>query len=424
MSRIVWIIILIKMGAVDVSPIDVKQLREEFPILSVSVHGKPLVYLDNGATTQKPRAVINSLVDYYSTFNANIHRGVHSLSQEASAAYEQARESVAQFIHATSAQEIVFTRGTTESINLVAHSFLSPRLREGDTVVISGMEHHSNILPWQVCCDQAHAQLNVVQVLDDGTLDLNHLNALLEQRPKMLAITHVSNTLGTINPIKSIVRMAKEYGVPVLVDGAQAVPHMRVDVCDLDCDFYVFSGHKMYGPTGIGVLYAKGDVLNEMTPYQTGGGIIKTVAFDHTEYVTGALKFEAGTPNIEGAIGLAAAIKFVTELGMEAISQHEMHLHHYARTLLKSIDGVRFIGEASDNAGVISFVVEGTHPFDVGTILDQQGVAVRTGHHCTQPLMERFNVPGTVRVSFGVYNTKEEVDVLIAALKKAIKMLK
>lgn len=403
---------------------DVQKLRAEFPILSVTVHGKPLVYFDNGATTQKPRAVINSLVDYYTTFNANIHRGVHSLSQEASAAYEQARESVAEFIGASSAQEVVFTRGTTESINLVAHSFLSPRLREGDTVVITGMEHHSNILPWQVLCEKFRAQLNVVQVLDDGTLDLKHLNALLEQRPKMLAITHVSNTLGTINPIAAIVRMSKAHDVPVLVDGAQAVPHVQVNVRALDCDFYVFSGHKMYGPTGIGVLYAKGNLLNEMTPYQTGGGIIKTVSFDHTEYVNGALKFEAGTPNIEGAIGLGAAIKFVTEVGMEAISQHEIKLHNYARTLLKSIEGVRFIGEATDNAGVISFVVEGTHPFDVGTILDQQGVAVRTGHHCTQPLMERFNVPGTVRVSFGVYNTIDEVDVLIAALKKAIKMLK
>ncbi len=403
---------------------DVQKLRAEFPILSVTVHGKPLVYFDNGATTQKPRAVINSLVDYYTAFNANIHRGVHSLSQEASAAYEQARESVAEFIGASSAQEVVFTRGTTESINLVAHSFLSPRLREGDTVVITGMEHHSNILPWQVLCEKFRAQLNVVQVLDDGTLDLKHLNALLEQRPKMLAITHVSNTLGTINPIAAIVRMAKAHDVPVLVDGAQAVPHMQVNVRALDCDFYVFSGHKMYGPTGIGVLYAKGNLLNEMTPYQTGGGIIKTVSFDHTEYVNGALKFEAGTPNIEGAIGLGAAIKFVTEVGMEAISQHEIKLHNYARTLLKSIEGVRFIGEATDNAGVISFVVEGTHPFDVGTILDQQGVAVRTGHHCTQPLMERFNVPGTVRVSFGIYNTIEEVDLLIAALKKAIKMLK
>lgn len=403
---------------------DVQKLRAEFPILSVTVHGKPLVYFDNGATTQKPRAVINSLVDYYTAFNANIHRGVHSLSQEASAAYEQARESVAEFIGASSAQEVVFTRGTTESINLVAHSFLSPRLREGDTVVITGMEHHSNILPWQVLCEKFRAQLNVVQVLDDGTLDLKHLNALLEQRPKMLAITHVSNTLGTINPIAAIVRMAKAHDVPVLVDGAQAVPHMQVNVRALDCDFYVFSGHKMYGPTGIGVLYAKGNLLNEMTPYQTGGGIIKTVSFDHTEYVNGALKFEAGTPNIEGAIGLGAAIKFVTEVGMEAISQHEIKLHNYARTLLKSIEGVRFIGEATDNAAVISFVVEGTHPFDVGTILDQQGVAVRTGHHCTQPLMERFNVPGTVRVSFGIYNTIEEVDLLIAALKKAIKMLK
>lgn len=424
MSRTDLIIFSIKMEAVVKSLFDVQKLRAEFPILSVTVHGKPLVYFDNGATTQKPRGVINSLVDYYTTFNANIHRGVHALSQEASAAYEQSRESVAQFIHASSAQEIVFTRGTTESINLVADSFLSPRLRQGDTVVITGMEHHSNILPWQVCCDKAQAQLKVVQVRDDGTLDLNHLNALLAQRPKMLAITHVSNTLGTINPIEAIVQTAKAYDVPVLVDGAQAVPHMHVDVRALDCDFYVFSGHKMYGPTGIGVLYAKGDLLNEMTPYQTGGGIIKTVAFDHTEYVNGALKFEAGTPNIEGAIGLGAAIKFVTEVGIEAISQHEIKLHNYARTLLKSIDGVRFIGEALDNAGVISFVVDGTHPFDIGTILDQQGVAVRTGHHCTQPLMERFNVPGTVRVSFGIYNTIEEVDVLIAALRKAIKMLK
>lgn len=402
---------------------DVEKFRNQFPVLSRKVNGKALVYFDNGATTQKPSAVIDSIVNYYSSYNANIHRGVHALSQEASAAYENARKIVQKHLNASSDQEIIFTRGTTESVNLVAHSWLRERLNAGDEVLITGMEHHSNILPWQVLCEEKGAVLRVLPVTEEGELELSVLAAYLTAKTKLFAFTHVSNTLGTINPAKEMISLAHSHNVPVFVDGAQAVPHMSVDLRDLDCDFYAFSGHKIYAPTGIGVLYAKSERIKEMTPYQSGGGIIKTVTFEKTDYVDGALKFEAGTPNIEGAIALGVAFDYVNAIGMDAIAAHEHELLIYATEQLKKISDIRFIGTSSNKAGVISFVVGNIHPFDLGTILDQQGVAVRTGHHCTQPLMQRFGIPGTVRVSFGLYNTKEEIDLFIIALNKALKML-
>ena len=394
---------------------DIKKYRSDFPILSREVYGKPLVYFDNGATTQKPKSVIDSIIDYYSRYNSNIHRGVHHLSQKASFAYENARATVQKHINANSANEIIFTRGTTESINLVAYSFLRNRLTPGDEILITEMEHHSNILPWQSLCEEKGAVLRIVPVNDNGELGIASLQKLLSPKTKFFAFTHVSNTLGTINQAKEIIELAHAANITVLVDGAQAIPHMQVDVQDLNCDFYCFSAHKIYGPTGIGALYVKEDILNDMIPYQTGGGTIKTVSFEKTVYVDGPLKFEAGTPNIEGAIGFAKALDYVNEIGMENIAMHEHKLLVYATEKMKAIPAMRIIGTAKEKAGVISFVVGKIHPFDLGTILDQQGIAVRTGHHCTQPLMERFGVPGTVRVSFGLYNTKEEVDLFIMA---------
>lgn len=397
--------------------------RKGFPVLSRSVNGKPLVYFDNGATTQKPSYVIDAISEYYSQYNANIHRGVHTLSQEASAAYEEARVTVQKHLGADSAQEIVFTRGTTESINLVAYSYLRSKLNAGDEILITEMEHHSNILPWQQLCEEKNAKLVVVPVTESGELEISEVEKRMSAKTKFFAFTHVSNTLGTINPAKELVALAHSKNIPVLVDGAQAVPHLAVNLADLGCEFYCFSAHKIYGPTGIGVLYAKGNLLNEMQPYQSGGGIIKTVTFEKTEFVEGPLKFEAGTPNIEGAIGMAKALDYVNAIGLDKIAAHEHDLLLYATEKLAAIDGIRFIGTAKAKAGVISFVVGNIHPFDLGTILDQQGIAVRTGHHCTQPLMAKFGIPGTVRVSFGLYNTKEEVDSLITALQKAVKML-
>lgn len=397
--------------------------RKGFPVLSRSVNGKPLVYFDNGATTQKPSYVIDAISDYYSKYNANIHRGVHTLSQEASAAYEDARVTVQKHLNATSAQEIVFTRGTTESINLVAYSYLRSILNAGDEVLITEMEHHSNILPWQQLCEEKNAKLVVVPVTESGEIEIAEVEKRLNAKTKFFAFTHVSNTLGTINPAKELIALAHSKNIPVLVDGAQAVPHQNVNVADLGCEFYCFSAHKMYGPTGIGVLFAKGNLLNEMQPYQSGGGIIKTVTFEKTEFVEGPLKFEAGTPNIEGAIGMAKALDYVNAIGLDKIAAHENDLLLYATEKLAAIADIRFIGTATKKAGVISFVIGNIHPFDLGTILDQQGIAVRTGHHCTQPLMAKFGIPGTVRVSFGLYNTKEEVDSLITALQKAVKML-
>jgi cysteine desulfurase/selenocysteine lyase len=402
---------------------DVQRYRADFPILSQKVNGKPLVYFDNGATTQKPQAVIDSIVDYYSRYNANIHRGVHHLSQVASKAYEDARATVQKHIGADSPNEIIFTRGTTESINLVAWSYLRNRLNPGDEVLVTEMEHHSNILPWQMVCEEKGAVLRIVPINENGELEIEHLQKLLSPKTKFFAFTHVSNTMGTINPAKEIIALAHAANIPVLVDGAQAVPHMPVNMKELDCDFYCFSAHKIYGPTGIGALYVKEEILNELPPYQIGGGTIKTVSFEKTVYVDGPLKFEAGTPNIEGAIAFAKALDYVNAIGMETIFAHEHELLVYATEKLVAIPGLRIIGNAKNKAGVISFSFANIHPFDIGTILDQQGIAVRTGHHCTQPLMECYKIPGTVRVSFGLYNTKEEIDLFINALQKAIKML-
>lgn len=412
-----------KTEATTVNVYDVQKYRRDFPILSRQVNGKPLVYFDNGATTQKPKQVIDSIVTYYSEYNANIHRGVHRLSQEASAAYEEARRKVRNHIAATHDEEIIFTRGTTDAVNLVAHAYLRNRLQPGDEIVITGMEHHSNILPWQQLCEERGAILRVIPVTDSGELDQSAVQKIFSPKTKFFAFTHVSNTLGTINPAKELTAFAHDHNVPVFIDGAQAIPHLEVDVRDINCEFYCFSGHKVYAPTGIGALYVKKDLLDDMQPYQTGGGTIKTVTFEKTEYVSGPLKYEAGTPNIEGAIGLGVALDYVNEIGMENIAAHEHELFVYAKSKLKEISGIRFIGEAKNQAGVISFVVGNIHPFDIGTILDQQGVAVRTGHHCTQPLMSCFGIPGTVRVSFALYNTKEEIDMFIVALQKAVKML-
>lgn len=408
----------------EVTGIDVHTIRRDFPILARTVNGKALVYFDNGATTQKPQPVIDAIADYYSRYNANIHRGVHTLSQEASAAYEEARAAVQQHIGAAGVNEIVFTRGTTESINLVAATYGRRHIEAGDEILLTAMEHHSNIVPWQLLCEEKGAKLVVVPVNDAGELVGEAFEKLLSPKTRLVALAHVSNTLGTVNPVKELVRIAHAKNIPVLIDGAQAIPHMQVNVQELDADFYVFSGHKIYAPTGIGVLYVKEALLKTMPPYQGGGGIIKTVTFEKTEYVDGPLKFEAGTPNIEGAIGLAKALAYVNAIGLGKIHAWETELLHYATEQLSALEGIRFIGTAKEKASVLSFVIDGLHPFDIGTILDQQGVAVRTGHHCTQPLMQRFRIPGTVRASFSFYNTKEEVDVLVKATQKAVKMLK
>lgn len=403
--------------------LNISEIRKQFPILNQSVNGKPLVYLDNGATTQKPKIVLDSIIKYYSEINANIHRGVHTLSQKATAAYDEARAYIANYIHANSPDEVIFTKGTTDSINLIASCF-SDFVSEGDEIMISEMEHHSNILPWQVLCETKKAILRVIPVSEKGEIDLFQIESNISPRTRLISITHVSNTLGTINPVKEIIALAHKENIPVVIDGAQAVPHISIDVKDLDADFYVFSGHKVYAPTGIGICYAKKFWWNKFKPYQTGGGTIKTVSFGKTEYAEGPHKFEAGTPNIEGAIVLAEALKFVSEIGIENIHHHETELVKYTEEKLKKFDGLKIIGEAKNKAGVISFVIDKIHPFDLGTILDKQGVAVRTGHHCTQPLMKKFGIPGTVRVSFAVYNTKEETDIFIAALEKTVKMLR
>ncbi|MBL0331129.1 MAG: cysteine desulfurase [Bacteroidetes bacterium] len=403
---------------------DIHKIRADFPILSRKVNGKPLIYFDNGATAQKPKSVIDAIDTYYKNQNANIHRGVHTLSQEITVAYENARSTVQKHLNAKHAHEIIFTRGTTDSINLVASSFGKKFISKGDEILISAMEHHSNILPWQQVCEEKGAILKVIPINENGELIISEYKRLLTDKTKIVAVTHISNTLGTINPIEEIIALAHVKNIPVLVDGAQAVPHTGVDVQLLSADFYVFSGHKLFGPTGVGILYGKEKWLNELPPYQVGGGTIKTVTFEKTEYAGLPLKFEAGTPHIEGGIGLAAAIDYVNEIGLENIAAYEHELLVYATEALLKIEGVKIIGTAKEKASVISFVVDGLHPFDVGTILDQLGIAVRTGHHCTQPLMQFYKVPGTLRASFAFYNTKEEIDVFIEGLKKAINMLK
>jgi cysteine desulfurase/selenocysteine lyase len=399
---------------------DIERIRRDFPILTSNARGKRLVYLDNAATTQKPQAVIDRIVRYYSTENSNVHRGVHYLSELSTIEFENAREYVQKFINARDIKEIVFTRGTTEGINLVAQTWGRANIKEGDEILISAIEHHSNIVPWQMLCAEKGAKLRVVPVFDTGELDADEYERMLHPRVKLVAVGHASNALGTINPLKRIVAAAHANGSLVLVDGAQGVPHLRVDVQDLGADFYAFSGHKVYGPTGIGVLYGRQDLLEAMPPWQGGGDMILSVSYEKTTYNALPYKFEAGTPNIEGVIGLATALEYVASIGLDAIAAHEHDLLVYATNRLLEIDGLRIIGTAREKASVISFVLEGVHPHDIGTVLDQEGIAVRTGHHCAQPLMMRFNVPATGRASFGLYNTREEADVLVAGLKKVI----
>jgi len=404
--------------------IDIEKVRADFPILSRKVNGKPLVYLDNGATSQKPQSVIDTISNYYKNQNANIHRGVHNLSQEITIVYENARVTIQKHLNAAHAYEIIFTKGTSDSINLVASAYGKKFVSKGDEVLVSLMEHHSNILPWQQLCEEKGAILKVIPINDAGEIRMEEYKKLLNDKTKMVAITHVSNTLGTINPIKEMIVLAHAKNIPVMVDGAQAVPHGVVDVQELDADFYCFSGHKTFGPTGVGVLYGKEKWLNAMPPYQVGGGTIKTVSFAKTEYADLPLKFEAGTPHIEGGVGLAAAIDYINNIGLDNIAAYEHELLEYATAALKKIKGLKIIGEAKNKASVISFVIEGLHPFDIGTILDQLGIAVRTGHHCTQPLLHSCGLQGTVRASIAFYNTKEEIDELVIGVERAIKMLK
>ncbi|GBC78245.1 Cysteine desulfurase SufS [bacterium HR08] len=399
-------------------PFDVGRVREDFPALHQRVQGKPLIYLDNAATTQKPRPVLEAIRRFYEQDCSNVHRGVHTLSQRATEAYERARETVRRFLNARSEEEIIFVRGTTEAINLVAHSFGRRYVRAGDEILISAMEHHSNIVPWQILCEETGARLRVAPINDDGELLLDEFERLLTARTRLVAITHLSNALGTIPPVREIIRLAHARGVPVLLDGAQAVAHVKVDVQELDCDFYAFSGHKLYGPTGIGVLYGKAEWLEAMPPYQGGGDMISSVTFEKTTYNRLPYKFEAGTPHIAGAIGLGAAIEYVATLGLDAIAAHERDLLIYATEAVSGIPGLRLIGTAREKASILSFTLEGIHPHDIGTILDHEGIAIRAGHHCAQPVMERFGVPATARVSFALYNTREEVDALVMALQK------
>lgn len=401
---------------------DVAKIRGDFPILSRTVYNRPLVYLDNSATTQKPRVVVDSIVREYYSENANVHRGVHFLSQQATDLYEQARGRVRTFINARSDKEIVFARGTTESLNLVASSFGERFMGEGDEVIISAMEHHSNIVPWQLLQERKGIRLRVIPINDRGELLLDEYEKLFNKRTRIVAVTHVSNVLGTVNPVKQIAAVAHAHGVPVLVDGAQSVPHIAVDVQDMDCDFFVFSGHKVYGPTGIGVLYGKESLLNELPPYQGGGEMIKNVHFEHTEYEDAPLRFEAGTPDYVGAHALAAAIDYVSALGMENIAAHEHSLLAYATERMNCIPGMRIFGQAENKSAVLSFVVGNIHPLDLGTLLDRFGVAVRTGHHCAQPLMERMGVQSMARASFALYNTREEVDTLCESIERITKM--
>jgi cysteine desulfurase/selenocysteine lyase len=401
---------------------DVRRVREDFPILRQKVRGKPLVYLDNAATAQKPRAVLDALQHYYTSDNANIHRGVHLLSERATQEYENARAKVRDFLHAADQREIIFVRGATEGINLVAQTYGRKNLREGDEVLITTMEHHSNIVPWQMVCEEKGAFLRVAPINDDGEILLDEFEKLLTPRTRIVSVVHVSNALGTVNPVKRIAELAHARGAVVLVDGAQSVMHGPVDVRDLGCDFFVFSGHKLFGPTGVGVLYGREALLEAMPPYQGGGDMIRSVSFDKTTYNSLPYKFEAGTPHIAGGVGLGAAIDYIQALDWEAVAAHEHDLLTYATTALSEVPGLRLIGTARDKAAVVSFTLQGAHPHDVGTILDQDGIAIRTGHHCTQPLMARFGVPATARASFAFYNTREEIDALVHGIHKVQEM--
>ena len=398
---------------------DVERVRRDFPILGRDVRGRPLVYLDNAATTQKPRAVLDALTRHYTESNANIHRGVHYLSETATQAHEAARATMQRFFNAREAREVIFTRNATESINLVAQTFGRTQVGEGDEIVITGMEHHSNIVPWQMLREQTGATLRVAPITDDGELEWDELERLVGPRTKLVAVVHLSNSLGTVNPVRRVVELAHAHGAAVLIDGAQAAYHFPVDVQALDCDFYVATGHKLYGPTGIGVLYGKAERLEAMPPYQGGGDMISSVTFEKTTYNALPYKFEAGTPHIAGAIGLAAAVDYLTGLGLDQVAAHERGLLAYGTEALHQVPGVRLIGTASEKASILSFVMEGVHPHDIGTVVDQEGVAIRTGHHCTQPVMDRFGIPATARASLAMYNTRDDIDALIRALDRA-----
>ena len=403
--------------------LDVYSIRQQFPVLNREVKGKPLIYLDNAATSQKPQLVIDALVNYYSSYNANIHRGIHTLAEEATMAFENTRDAVQQFINAESREQIVFTRGTTEGINLVAYTWGRQNINAGDEIIISTMEHHSNIVPWQILCEEKGAILKVIPISDEGELLLSEYEKLLSTKTKLVSIVHVSNSLGTINPVKQIIDAAHKAGAIVLVDGAQSTVHLDIDVQEMDCDFFVFSSHKLYGPTGVGVLYGKKHLLESMPPFHGGGEMIKEVTFEKTTYNELPYKYEAGTPNIADTIAFKTALDFIHKTGKEKIRRHEKELLAYATAQLEQIPGLKIIGKAREKVSLVSFVIDKLHPQDIGILLDNRGIAVRTGHHCTQPLMNRFGITGTVRASFAVYNTKEEIDELIIGLQKAIKML-
>ena len=403
---------------------NINDIRAQFPVLDQQVYGKPLVYLDNAATTQKPLCVIDRERDYYLHENCNIHRGVHYLSQKATEAYEHTRQTVADFIHARESREIVFTRGTTESLNLLATAFEHLLINEGDKVLVTAMEHHSNLVPWQQMIQRHHGQLLVVPMDDKGVLDMDRYEALLKEGPKVVSIAHISNVLGTVNPIKQMIAMAHNYGIPVAIDGAQSMAHHPIDVQDLDCDFFVFSGHKMYAPMGIGGLYGKAEWLEKLPPYQFGGEMVDTVSFEKTTFNVLPFKFEAGTPNVGAALGLETAIQFLQSLDKKEVEAHETQLLQSAIHQLSVIEGIRFIGQAEQRSGLVSFIIDGVHPYDLGTIIDKMGVAVRTGHHCAEPVMTRFGIPGTVRASFALYNTIEEVEVFVKAVQRAAMMLR
>lgn len=409
---------------VDIKPFDVAAIRKQFPVLERKVKGKDLVYFDNAATAQKPQVVIDALVNYYQQYNANIHRGIHSLAEEATAAFEATRDTVKEFINAKHREEIIFTRGVTEGINLVASTWGRQNIKEGDEIIISGMEHHSNIVPWQMLCLEKKAKLKVIPVDDNGELIMDEFEKLITSKTKIISIVHASNSLGTINPVKDIIEIAHQHNIIVLIDGAQSAVHLDINVQEMDCDFFVLSSHKIYGPTGVGILYGKKELLEEMPPYMGGGEMIKEVTFDKTTYNDLPYKFEAGTPNIADIVAFKAALDFVNEIGKDNIRAYEEMLTKYAMDKLSKIDGVRLIGTAKHKTSVVSFIVDGVHPQDMGIILDNYGIAVRTGHHCCQPLMNRFEIPGTIRASFAMYNTKEEVDELVKGVEKAIKMLK
>lgn len=409
---------------ITVPALDVEKIRRDFPLLQEKVYGIPLVYLDNAATTQKPQIVLDTLEYYYTRINSNVHRGVHHLSQEATNAYEQARKTIAAFLNANKPEEVIFTKGTTDGINLVANSFGRGFIKPGDVVLVSAMEHHSNIVPWQIMCEDRGAELKVIPMDQNGELIMDEFTALLNDKVKIIAVTYVSNALGTVNPVHDIIAQAHARNIPVLLDAAQAVQHMPVDVQELDIDFLVFSGHKIYGPTGIGILYGKEEWLNKLPPYQGGGDMIKTVTFAKTTYNVLPYKFEAGTPNMSGAVGLEAAIKYLQEIGIENIRQWEEQLVDYTISRLKEVDGIRFIGNPKHRSGAVSFLVDNIHPYDLGELLDKQGVAIRTGHHCAEPVMDFFHIPGTVRASFAMYTNFEDIDRLVAATQKAAAMLR